>query len=243
MIRHGWDISPREAISLQSELASRVRVEPLSRCVQTIGGTDCAFLGRGPPWASPATHRQILTAAVLCDAKSMEVIAAAHDVRPCRFPYVPGLLSFREAPSVIAAVQKLPRRPDLLLCDGQGLAHPRGLGLASHVGLWLDLPTIGAAKSRLCGEHRMPGLRRGCRTQLRYHGRVVGAVLRTRSGVKPLYVSVGHGLSLEDVIRWTLRCCRGLRLPEPTRLAHQRVGRLKADPRISADGCRVSGDE
>jgi deoxyribonuclease V len=104
------------------------------------------------------------------------------------------------------------------------------------VGLWLDLPTIGAAKSRLCGEHRTPGARRGCRTQLRYHGRVVGAVVRTRHGVKPLYVSVGHRVTLQDAVRWTLRAARGLRLPEPTRLAHQHVSRMKADPRITRDG-------
>jgi deoxyribonuclease V len=137
-------------------------------------------------------------------------------------------LSFREAPAVIAAVKKLTRRPDLLMCDGQGLAHPRGLGLASHVGLWLDMPAIGVAKSRLCGTHRAPGENRRCRTQLRYGGRVVGAVLRTRTGVKPLYVSVGHRLSLAQAVSWTLRCGRGVRLPEPTRKAHQLVSRLRS---------------
>jgi len=232
MIRHSWNISPAEAIRLQSKLASQVRVEALAAGVETIAGTDCAFLSAGGhTWrrgvASGGVQPRILTVAVLCDARSMEVIASAHDVRPCRFPYVPGLLSFREAPSVIAAVAALPRRPDLLMCDGQGVAHPRGLGLASHVGLWLDLPTIGVAKSRLCGEHRPPGARRRCRAQLRYNGRGVGAVVRTRDGVKPLYVSVGHRVTLDDAVRWTLRCGRGVRLPEPTRLAHRHVSRMK----------------
>jgi deoxyribonuclease V len=157
----------------------------------------------------------------------MEVVASAHVIRPCRFPYVPGLLSFREAPAIIEAVRKLPRRPDLLVCDGQGLAHPRGLGLACHVGLWLEMPTIGAAKSRLCGEHRQVGRRRGCHVQLRHDGRVVGSVVRTRTGVKPLFVSVGHLVTLEEAIRIVLRCCRGVRLPEPTRRAHHLVSRLK----------------
>lgn len=224
MLRHSWDISPREAAALQWELAERVRITPMAREVRTIAGVDCAFLDSG---------RAILAGAVLCDAESMAAIVTTTEIRPCRFPYVPGLLSFREAPAVIAAVEKLPAAPDLLLCDGQGRAHPRGLGLACHVGLWLDLPTIGVAKSRLCGTHRDPGPRRGARTQLRLDphgagGAVVGAVVRTRTNVKPLYVSCGHRVTLEDSVRWVLRCTRGVRLPEPVRLAHQHVTRSKA---------------
>ena len=132
MISHRWDISPKAAVALQKKLAGSVRIEPLAGEIRTIAGTDCAFVAGGG---------KIITAAVLLDARTLEVLSVAADARPCRFPYVPGLLSFREAPSVIAAVGKLPQRPDLLICDGQGLAHPRGLGLASHVGLWLDLPT------------------------------------------------------------------------------------------------------
>lgn len=219
MFHHRWDISTREAIELQRRLAGRVRTEPLRGEVRAVAGADCAFLDGG---------RRIVAAAVLCEGPTWEVVEAAHVILPCTFPYVPGLLSFREAPAVIAAVEKLSARPDLLMCDGQGVAHPRGLGLASHVGLWLDMPTIGVAKSRLCGTHRTPGENRRCRTQLRYGGRVVGAVLRTRSGVKPLYISVGHRLSLAQAVSWTLRCGRGLRLPEPTRKAHQLVSRLRS---------------
>ncbi|MBL7220732.1 MAG: endonuclease V [Phycisphaerae bacterium] len=219
LLKHSWNISPGRAIAVQRTLAGLVSSEPLAAPVETIAGTDCAFLDGG---------KRIVAAAVLLDAKSMAPLGSASVVRPCRFPYVPGLLSFREAPAVIAAVEKLIPRPDLLMCDGQGLAHPRGLGLASHVGLWLDMPTIGVAKSRLCGTHRAPGENRRCRTQLWYGGRVVGAVLRTRSGVKPLYISVGHRVSLAQAVSWTLRCGRGVRLPEPTRKAHQLVTRLRS---------------
>jgi deoxyribonuclease V len=217
MTRHRWDMTPKEAVQLQRQLAGSVRVEPLHGPVHTVAGADCAFLG----------GRRILAAAVLCEARTMKVIATAEAVLPLEFPYIPGLLSFREAPSVIAAVEKLPCRPDLLLCDGQGLAHPRGLGLASHVGLWLDLPTVGVAKSILCGEHRPVGPRRGSRRQLRYKGAAVGAALRTRDHVRELYVSPGHRVTLEDAIRWTLRGACHARLPEPTRHAHQYVTRRK----------------
>lgn len=218
MISHPWDISPKEAVALQRELAGQVVVGPLENAVSTVAGTDCAFVDG---------DRKILAAAVLCDAKSFKVIASAHAVLPCTFPYVPGLLSFREAQAVIEAVRKLLVRPDLLMCDGQGLAHPRGLGLASHVGLWLDIPTIGAAKSRLCGEHRTPGRRRGCRTRLVHGGKVVGLVLRTRDGVQPMYVSVGHRITLGEAARWVLRAATVSRLPQPTRLAHQYVTRQR----------------
>ena len=218
MIRHEWDITPKEAVALQRRLAGAVRVEPLAGEVRTVAGVDCAFADGGA---------EILAAAVLCDARSMEITATACVRRPCTFPYVSGLLSFREAPAVIEAVEKLPTRPGLLMCDGQGLAHPRRLGLACHVGLWLDLPTIGVAKSRLCGEHRPPGPRRRCRTQLRLADDLVGAVVRTRTDVKCLYVSVGHRVTLDEAVRWTLRCARGVRLPEPTRRADQLVAKLK----------------
>lgn len=227
MFRHSWNISPGQAIELQKELARQVRIEPLGGKVRTVAGTDCAFHASG---------KRIVAVAVLCDARTMEVLETAYADLPCPMPYIPGLLSFREAPAVIEAIEKLSQRPDLLMCDGQGIAHPRGVGLSTHVGLWLDLPAIGVAKSRLCGEYRLPGIRKGCHTQLRYHDQVVGAVVRSRDNVKPLFVSIGHRITLPEAIRWTLRACRGVRLPEPTRRGHQFVTQCK---REIASGQRI----
>jgi deoxyribonuclease V len=216
VIRHRWNLSPRQAVALQRRLAGLVQIRPLPGPVRTIAGVDCALL----------KEHTIVAAAVLCDARTLEVTAAAGAVRPCRFPYVPGLLSFREAPAIIAAVGRLPGRADLLMCDGQGLAHPRRLGLAAHVGLLLGLPTIGVAKSRLCGRHGPVGRRRGSRTPLRHEGQVIGSAVRTRSAVRCLYVSVGNRIRLDEVVRWVVRCARRYRLPEPTRQAHILVNAL-----------------
>jgi deoxyribonuclease V len=140
------------------------------------------------------------------------------------FPYVPGLLSFREAPLILAALEKITAVPDLIMVDGQGIAHPRRMGLASHLGLFLGVPTIGCAKSRLCGECEEPGNEPGSYADLTDKGEVIGATLRTRAGVKPVYVSIGHMIDLPSAMHWVLACCRGYRLPEPTRLAHQAAG-------------------
>jgi len=225
-IRHRWDITPKEAVALQRELAGKVRTEPLKGPVRTVAGADCAFLGERHG-RRQAPRGQIIAAAVLCDAESLQIVATAHVVRPCEFPYVPGLLSFREAPAVLEAIERLPERPDVLMCDGQGYAHPRRFGLASHVGVWLDIPTIGVAKSRLCGEPVAPGVARGRRVALRHRGETIGTVLRTRAHVKPLYISVGHQVTLEGAVRWALRCAVRFRLPEPTRLADRLVAQLK----------------
>jgi len=225
MLRHSWDITPRQAIRLQKELASKVLVQPLDKPVRTIAGIDCAYLGR----------KQILAVAVLCEARSMAVLATSEIVRPLTFPYVPGLLSFREAPAVIEAVEALPQAPDLLMCDAHGLAHPRRFGLACHVGVYLDLPAIGMAKSMLCGEFRMPGPRRGCHTQIRHKGEVVGSAVRTQDGVEPMYVSVGHRITLKQAVAWALRGAKVARIPEPTRLAHQYVTRMKKEREKFAD--------
>lgn len=217
-LRHSWDLSPRQAVALQNDLAALVRAAPLSGPVRTVAAVDCAFLDDG---------RQIVAAAVLQDAKSLETIASAYAVAPVRFPYVPGLLSFRECPAELAAIDQLPQRPDLLLVDGAGVAHPRRLGIASHLGLWLGLPTIGVAKSRLCGKHRAVSLRRGACVRLMDGAEVLGGVLRTRESVRPLYVSVGHLITLREALKWTLRLAKTFRLPEPVRAADRMAGRLK----------------
>ena len=217
-LRHDWDLTPTQAVKLQKDLAGAVRIEPLRKTPRTIVGADCALLSDG---------RKIAAAAVVCEARTLEVIEQSYCVQPCMFPYVPGLLSFREAPAVIEAVRRLGGDCDLLMCDGQGLAHPRGLGLACHVALWLDVPTIGVAKSRLCGEHREVGPKRGSKVQLKRDGNVIGSVVRTRDNVKPLYISVGHRITLDQAVSWTLKSTRGLRLPEPTRQAHLAVAKLE----------------
>ena len=139
-------------------------------------------------------------------------------------PYMPGLLSFREAPLILRACEQLSTTPDIIVVDGQGIAHPRRFGLASHLGLLLGKPTIGCAKSRLCGSHDVPGDERGSTAELVDGRETIGAVVRTKQGTKPLYVSVGHRIELQDAVHWILECCRGYRLPEPVRLAHQAAG-------------------
>ena len=140
------------------------------------------------------------------------------------FPYVPGLLSFRELPLTLAACERLTVAPDLVMVDGQGIAHPRRMGLASHLGLFLDTPTIGCAKSLLCGNHEMPGVEPGSYAEVIDRGEIIGAALRTKPGVNPVYVSIGHKVDPQAAIYWVLECCHGYRLPEPTRLAHLAAG-------------------
>jgi deoxyribonuclease V len=213
---HAWNLSPARAAAVQRRLAGRVQEQPPTRPIRRIAGIDCAF-----------TADRCLACAVLWDLESGEVVETSEAARPLRFPYVPGLLSFREAPSVLAALRRLRGEPDALMCDGHGRAHPRRFGIACHVGVLCDLPTVGVAKSRLVGTHRTPGLRRGARTALRHEGERIGSVLRTRDDVKPVYVSVGHRIDLATAERITLAAARGRRLPEPTRLADRAVAEFK----------------
>jgi deoxyribonuclease V len=178
-------------------------------------------------------------AVVVLRYPDFEIVEVATITGLIDFPYVPGLLTFREAPLVLAACEKLRVAPDLFIVDGQGLAHPRRIGLASHLGLCLDIPTIGCAKSRLLGAYEELGDASGSFTDLLDNNEVIGAALRTRSGIKPVFVSVGHKISLQEALRWTLACCRGYRIPEPTRLAHQAAGgflKIKQDPVLARSG-------
>jgi len=209
-ISHPWPSSAAEAIQLQKKLAPLVETFGQPTVVSRIAGVDVAFPGGG------ALTR---AAVAVLSFPDLAVVETAVIEQPTRFPYVPGLLSFREAPAVLAALETLKAAPDLLMVDGQGMAHPRRIGIASHVGLLAGIPTIGAAKSRLVGTHDEPGPERGARTPLLHRGEVVGTVLRTRTGVRPLYVSVGHRMSLEAATEWVLACAPRYRLPEPTRLA------------------------
>ncbi len=228
---HEWELSYAEARQLQVQLAGRVQFVPLKQEPRLITGLDCAFSRDG---------KRILAAAVMLkvvgsrggasegpDRFDLEHVETVSAVQETRFPYIPGLLSFREAPVCLEAVGKLSRQPDLFVIDGQGVAHPRRLGLAAHLGLFFEKPTVGCAKSRLTGTFEEPGGEKGAWSPLRDGEEVIGAVVRTRSRVKPIFVSVGHKCRLEDAIRVTLACATKYRLPEPTRLAHQAVSRLK----------------
>lgn len=225
---HEWNLSYAEARQVQERLAGQVRFEPLTSEPELIAGLDCAFSKDGARvFAAVVVLRVLGLRQGSLSAYDLDLAETATASMKVGFPYIPGLLSFREAPACLEAVQKLKGRPDLFLVDGQGIAHPRRLGLASHLGLFLDKPTIGCAKSRLIGTFDEPGLEKGTHSPLRDAGEVIGAVVRTRRNVKPLFVSVGHRCCLADAIRMTLACTAKYRLPERTRLAHQAVSRLK----------------
>jgi deoxyribonuclease V len=218
---HRWDLSYRKAAALQAALAPRIVLRGGPRSPKLVAGGDLAY--------DRASDRLFAVVLVL-DGSTLAIVEEARAEGRSRFPYVPGLLSFREAPLLLAAVQRLRSpSPDLFLLDGQGTAHPRGFGLASHVGLILGIPTIGCAKSLLVGEHEEPGPGAGEHAPLVYRGRVVGSALRTREGVRPIYVSPGHRVGHAAARRLVLSCCRGFRIPEPTRLAHIRVEKYRRE--------------
>jgi deoxyribonuclease V len=208
---HPWKVSVAQALAIQERLRSRVRSEPLARPPRLVAAADVAY--------SRPTHR-MYAVVVVVDRQSGAVVETVHVTRAARFPYIPGLFTFREAPPLVAAFQRLQCEPDLLLFDGQGLAHPRRFGLACHMGVLTDRPSVGCAKSRLIGEHRALGERRGAWEKLHDSGEVVGAVVRTRDGVRPVYVSVGHRVELGAAIELVLDTTAGFRLPEPIRKAH-----------------------
>jgi deoxyribonuclease V len=213
--RHGWQVTTSQAIAIQKELAGEVVREGNVTTPHFIAGVDISvdrFTGTGKG------------AVVVLNYPDLEIVEVQVVTGRITFPYVPGLLSFREAPLILAAFEKINTVPDLIMVDGQGIAHPRRMGIASHLGLFLKIPTIGCAKSRLCGEHGTPANEAGSYVELVDNGEVIGAVLRTRAGVKPVYVSIGHMIDLLSAIHWVEACCRGYRLLEPTRLAHLAAG-------------------
>ncbi len=197
---------------MQRELRAHLILTDQLGPVRRVAGVDVGFEAGGT-----VTRAAV---AVLCYPE-LDVLETATARCPTTFPYVPGLLSFRELPAVLAALEQLREPPDLLLCDGQGIAHPRRFGIASHLGLLVDIPAIGVAKTRLCGTHAEPPHQRGAWTPLRADEEIIGAVLRTRIGVKPLYISPGHRIGLETALAYVMRCCTRYRLPETTRHAHR----------------------
>jgi deoxyribonuclease V len=216
---HPWEtIRPVDAVVLQRTLAGKVNHRQPLGDYDLVAGADCSY-SRFSPW--------FYAAVVLWRRSTGEVIEAAEAVGKSPFPYVPGLLSFREAPILLEAFAKLKRRPHLVMMDGQGRAHPRRIGVASHLGLFLGVPTIGCAKSLLLGTHDEPGLKRGATTSLFDKDEIIGQVVRTKDRCNPLYISPGHLIDLESSVRAVLECDGGYRLPEPTRQAHLHVNELR----------------
>lgn len=208
---HSWQMSVAQAQQIQRRLASQVSHETEVAGPRFIGGIDIS---------APGPTGNARAAAVVLSYPEFETVEIEIAEDKLGFPYIPGLLSFREAPLVLAACRKLSTGPDLILVDGQGIAHPRRFGLASHLGLLLDTPTIGCAKSRLCGRHEPPAIEAGAYAELADDGEIIGVALRTKTQANPIYVSIGHRIDLPTAIYWTMQCCRGYRLPEPSRLAH-----------------------
>ena len=217
---HRWDVTYSEAVAIQRDLCGKLILR--SRADRAtpglIAGADVSY-GRGSDL--------FFAAVVLLTYPGLETVEEIYAVEKAPFPYIPGLLSFREGPVLLKAFAGLEHDPDLVIFDGQGIAHPRGFGLASHLGLLLDVPAIGCGKRRLVGCHGEVGNGRGEHVPLVFEGRTVGAVLRTRTGVKPVFVSPGHRIGLDDSVEAVLNCCRGYRLPEPVRKAHRAVNRLR----------------
>jgi deoxyribonuclease V len=225
ILTHPWDVPPAEAMAIQRDLQVRVVSQFTLDEIHTVAGVDVS-VQRG----KSGQDEMARAAVVVLSYPELEPLEQEVAEVPISFPYVPGFLAFREGPAVLAALAKLSVEPDLLIFDGQGLAHPRRFGIASHIGVLLDCPSIGCAKSLLCGSYNEPPTGAGTYTLLRDGGEVIGAVVRTRAGAQPVFVSIGHKIELETAVRYVLSCCRGYRLPEPTRLAHQVAGGVRIVP-------------
>ena len=217
---HSWDVTAEEAVAIQQRLRGLVRTSGITLDqVRTVAGVD-------------ASYKEFARAAVvMLSFPDLQVIEQATAERETPFPYVPGLLSFREAPAVLGALERLRARPDVLMFDGQGIAHPRRLGIAAHMGVYLGMSSVGCAKSRLTGRYDEPGPRVGDRSPLLHRGELIGMVARTKPRTNPLFISVGNLIDLETAVALVLACLRGYRLPEPTRLAHNLAGHIEPHAR------------
>ena len=218
---HDWEVTLQDARQIQNNLRKKIQHENslIIKNIKIIAAADISF---------NCFSKILYVAIVLVRFSNLQPIKIYRHKEEVSFPYIPGYLSFREAPPIISLFQKISITPDVLLCDGQGIAHPRGFGLASHLGLFLDIPTIGCAKSVLVGEYGEPPISKGNFSDLIYNNKLVGAALRTRNGVKPIYISIGHKIRLDDAIKIVLHCCPRYRLPEPLRTAHDAVNEYRS---------------
>jgi deoxyribonuclease V len=219
-LTHPWNLTPKEAVALQRELALQVRCEDDLGPVKFIAGVDVSMNRFSPDGYA---------AIVVLSVPELEVVEVAGAKTALAMPYIPGLLSFREIPLLLEAWSKLKQKPDLLMVDGHGIAHPRRLGIAAHLGVYLDVPALGCGKSILSGRHAPLPPERGAMAPLVHHNEVVGYALRTKNKVNPVFVSCGHRVSQETAVRWVLECARGYRLPEPTRQAHLASNQLRRE--------------
>jgi len=213
-----WPKDIKGAKNLQETLKGKVKITPLKKSPKYIAGVDSAFL-----------DDTVIGVACLFKYPGIIPVEETHAVTEALFPYIPGFLSFREGPAIMKALKKLKRKPDVILFDGQGVAHPRSFGIASHIGVLLDIPAIGCAKSRLVGEYREPGSKKGSRSSLLYEGKIVGAVVRTKDNVKPLFVSSGNRITLKNSIEIILACAKTYRIPEPLRRADSLSRKIKKE--------------
>jgi deoxyribonuclease V len=217
---HPWDVSPKQAFEIQRSLRPEIKLAPLSQPIEYVAGTDVSYSRiTGTLWGG----------VVVFTYPDLEKLEEKWATGKSLFPYVPGLLSFREIPVLLQALRQIRTLPDVILCDGQGIAHPRGLGMASHLGLVLDMATIGCAKTRLIGEFGAVGGKKGSVASLRYEGRTVGAAVRTRAGTKPVFISPGFKVTYEEAIFIALNCTTKYRMPEPIRSAHLFVNKLRRE--------------
>jgi len=221
---HSWQLSIAQALDTQRRLAAKVSRSSEVSVPHFIAGVDIS---------APKAQGMATGAMVVLEYPELRVVETKVVHGRLDFPYIPGLLSFRESPLILAACEEVIITPDIILVDGQGIAHPRRMGLASHLGLFWDTPTIGCAKSLLCGSHEAPGEEPGSYAEIVDGGETIGVALRTKLGVKPVYVSIGHKIDLQAAIYWVLKCCRGYRLPEPTRLAHLAAGGNLGQEKVS----------
>jgi len=215
---HPWDVTYKEAVKIQKDLKDKVSLKKIDKRIKYVAGLDVSY----------AKESNIMWAGVVVlDFPSLNKAEERWSQKKVSFPYIPGLLSFREIPALIDALRKMEIEPDLIFCDGQGIAHPRGLGLASHLGILLNKSTIGCAKSPLVGTYNQVGERKGNYAYLIHQNRIIGAVVRTRSKVKPIFVSPGYGVMLNDCVKFVLETCSKYRIPEPTRQAHLLVNSVR----------------
>lgn len=218
ILLHPWNVSPEEAVAIQNQLRPQLDLQNEPQHIETVAGVDVSY-DKGSDW--------LFAAIVVLRLPELQRLASASATATVPFPYILGLLSFRECPAILQAWAQLTVMPDCLICDGQGIAHPRRLGIASHLGLWLDIPTIGCAKSLLVGAYREPGVKRGGMAPLFHRNEQVGMIVRTKDNTSSVFVSQGHKITLSKAVEIVLACCTKYRLPEPTRQAHLLVNELR----------------